>query len=199
MQGNIATPDLWYDNTGPPGDQRRANIRLRNAPGRTRNACGGLLKAFAYEFISERTQAVAGTAIVLCNDRPAGRDAPAALQSHFKISGNTQYIGDFKDNALNNMAIGIDFLGGFLSHMILHEVMHATDFNACKYNSRCHACVVNKLFNFDLVPPMPEPNALEKYGYQEITGHAIGQTGNTGPTAAFRQKNADSYALLASG
>ncbi|KAF2791922.1 hypothetical protein K505DRAFT_376414 [Melanomma pulvis-pyrius CBS 109.77] len=148
--------DLYFDNS----NGRQARVQVLNHATRKPTACGGVMRAFAYEFKDKATGKRAGDAIVLCSD------AGGALTAADKDTD----LKFWRDKDLRSMEQGLDFFNRFLSYMLLHELMHVTDHSQCKH---------------------------ELYGYKEITGNAVGQTGASGPASLVRLHNADSYAFLA--
>ncbi|KAI4244111.1 MAG: hypothetical protein L6R40_003095 [Gallowayella cf. fulva] len=116
----------------------------------------------------------AGNVIVLCSDWAGGALSASVGNSidSWRDRGNLA-IDDLK-------GVGINFFERYLSYKLLHELMH---------------CASGRQFPAEL----PDGRVGELYGYAKITGHAVGATGSGGPSAANRQHNADSFALLACG
>ncbi|KAF2635010.1 hypothetical protein P280DRAFT_202755 [Massarina eburnea CBS 473.64] len=160
---------LYNDNS----NGRQASVQVLNRADRKANlgACGGIQRGFTYSYFDAKTKKAAGEVIILCSDGPTG-----ALQA----ANPTKKLGDFRNNNLEVVDQGLDMAGGFLSYMILHELMHVTDANSF---------------------PVNPGNSEELYGYEKITGHAAGAAGSasSGPNSITRLANADSWALLAAG
>ena len=173
--------DLYFDNS----NGRQARVQVLNVAGRGSTACGGVQRAFEYEFNDAKTGKVGGKAIVLCSD------SAGALKA-----ADDKDLTFWRDKNLLSISAGVDFFSRFLSYMILHELMHASDRASCKY--QCHVFSTTVRTNAFKVPVNPGGKA-ELYGYQKITGHAVGATGDGGPSSLVRLHNADSYALLACG
>ncbi|KAF2175308.1 hypothetical protein K469DRAFT_756291 [Zopfia rhizophila CBS 207.26] len=157
--------DLYYDNS----NNRQARVQVLNSANRKSNACGGIQRAFEYPFLDKTTGRTGGKAIVLCSDSSVGA---------LKAADADKDLAFWRDKDLRSVSRGVDFFGRFLSYMILHELMHATD---------------GKQF------PVNPGGQAELYGYEKITGHAVGASGGEGPNSLVRLHNADSYALLACG
>jgi hypothetical protein len=177
---------LYFDN----GEGRQAKIRANSpAPGATR-PCKDRLRAFAYPFGFQDGSQPGGTAVVLCSNWAGG-----ALRS----TKDKSEIGSWRTSGnLVNYPLGIEVVGGYLSYMIIHELMHVADMQQCKTlhptTSRYGelTCAIGPA-------ALPDGHIGELYGYQNIAGHALGDTGGTPPTVNNRQHNADSFAFLASG
>jgi hypothetical protein len=104
-------------------------VQVLNVAGRGKTACGGVQRAFAYDFNNAKTQKHAGEAIVLCADKVGA----LTVANKDPTQGNIKF---WKDRNLLSQQQGIDFLNGFLSYMLLHELMHATDHKQCEYTLR---------------------------------------------------------------
>ena len=82
----------------------------------TDNACGGVIKAFAYSAGGQQV-------ILLCSDSVAGalKSSFSYPISNWRAEGNLKVYTPVFDK-------GLDALGMFLSTMILHELMHVASF-----------------------------------------------------------------------
>lgn len=102
----------------PTSSNRQVNV-VRTGPlqqGVT-NACGQQVAAFSYSCGPGCAK------IILCSDWSGG-----ALNK-----ARNDEIGDWIKSDIRGISQGMDFLAGFLSYTILHEMMHSSDFNQCLY------------------------------------------------------------------
>lgn len=104
---------------------RQAQVRMNRgpAPGRT-GPCGDNLRAFAYPY--SRSDGMSGAAIVLCSI-----GAGSAFESSDKAGEVSLWR---KQGNLSQSPEGLNTLGRYLSYMIIHELMHASNFQQCKVN-----------------------------------------------------------------
>lgn len=101
---------------------------------KTGNACGGALRGFEYP-------GPQGPVILLCSDSAKG-----ALNAYEQVLlGRWNEGGNLMDTPVAKGPTGIDFLGRYLSYMMLHEVMHAVDSLFCMFGFSFRSLAVPSL------------------------------------------------------
>ena len=113
---------MYYDNS----DNRQGRVQVLNVAGRKATACGGVMRAFAYDFFDKTTGKTAGEAIILCSDS-GGALTAADPDTDLEF---------WRSKDLRTKEKGLDFFDRFLSYMLLHELMHVTDHKQCEFNFR---------------------------------------------------------------
>jgi hypothetical protein len=112
---------VYYDNAD--GKHARIQMNRKPAPGRT-GPCGNNLRGFAYPYSS--IDGTSGAAIVLCS---------IGAGSAFESSDKTGEVSLWRVGGdLTRSPEGLDTLGRYLSYMIIHELMHASNLVQCKVN-----------------------------------------------------------------
>ncbi|KAF2121313.1 hypothetical protein BDV96DRAFT_682568 [Lophiotrema nucula] len=157
--------DLYFDDS----DNRQARVQGLNSPNRKATACGGIMRAFEYDFLDGRTGKSRGKAIVPCSNLNAGA---------LKAFDEDEDITFWRDKDMRQVTECLDFIGRYLSYMILLELFHAVDetnYQYLNYSSRRQA---------------------ERYGNREITGHAAIPSAASSSATTTNELGLDKYSCI---